>query len=705
MALPDLADSTPPGVLSPERLGALWQLEILDTPAEESFDRLTRLAATLLDAPVALVSLVDKERQFFKSCFGLRGPQATARQGSVSDSFCQHVVGTAEPLIITDARDHPLLRDYPGVRSLDVVAYAGIPLATYEGHVLGSFCVIDRRPRNWSDHEIAALRDLAAAAMTEIELRAATRAAEQQSIALRHSEERFRTAFEHAAIGMALVDLNGRWLQANAAFCEFTGYPANELLTMTFQDITHPGDLEKELTEVRQLLSGEIRSYRMEKRYIRRDGSVVWGLLSRALVRDEDGSPIHFISQVEDVTARKRAEEALRASEARFRTLFDHAPAMFVLTSDRDGTPIVADCNELFLTTLGYARDEVIGRPVADFYSPASLSALSTDGGYQRVLGGGAATAERELIAKDLRVVEALLRAQPDRGPDRTISGTVAMFVDISDRKRAEAMLARTLRDLEDRTQALEAKTREQDAFVYTVSHDLRAPLVSLHGLASILLEDHAADLPEDARQCLDRIIANADKMQALITDLLDLSRVGRVDIDFGVVDLDAVVRDVMAQLHHTLAARNARVQITGQLPVICANHIRMVQLFTNLIANAVAYTPTDRTPNVQIAAIEEPDTWEITVADNGVGIPDEWQEKVFGVFQRLPVGKALNPSGSGVGLAIVSRIVESHNGRLWLDSSEGVGTTFHLSFPKDRADGANQLGSGDIEITQGTRR
>ncbi len=152
------------------RLKALEQAALLDTPPEEAFDRLTRLASRVLGVPISLVSLVDKDRQFFKSAVGLPEPLLMARQTPLTHSFCQHAVLSGEPLIVQDAREHPVLKDNPAV-PLGVVAYAGIPLVTSDGLVLGSFCAIDTKPREWTQEQIHLLRDLTAAAMTEIELR------------------------------------------------------------------------------------------------------------------------------------------------------------------------------------------------------------------------------------------------------------------------------------------------------------------------------------------------------------------------------------------------------------------------------------------------------------------------------------------------------------------------------------------------------
>ena len=164
--------ASPAVVSDPTRLAALRSVRLLDTPAEEAFDRLTRLAMNLLNAPVAQVSLVDEDRQFFKSAQGMDEPWASARETPLSHSICQHAVATREPLVIEDARAHPLVRDSLAVRDLGVVAYAGIPLITAAGQALGTLCVIDHRPRAWTGEQIETLKTLAAAVLAQIELRA-----------------------------------------------------------------------------------------------------------------------------------------------------------------------------------------------------------------------------------------------------------------------------------------------------------------------------------------------------------------------------------------------------------------------------------------------------------------------------------------------------------------------------------------------------
>ena len=161
------------------RLQALQDLDLLDTPFEEAFDRLTRLASKITRSPVSLVSLVDADRQFFKSLFGLPEPWASKRETPLSHSFCQHVVATNEPLIVADARQHEWLKDNLAIPNLNIIAYLGMPLNTSDGVSLGSFCVIDSQPREWTAEEIDIIRELAISTMSEIELRAQVAARKQ----------------------------------------------------------------------------------------------------------------------------------------------------------------------------------------------------------------------------------------------------------------------------------------------------------------------------------------------------------------------------------------------------------------------------------------------------------------------------------------------------------------------------------------------
>ena len=325
-------------LLRPDRLAALRQTALLDTPPEEGFDRLTRMAARLLGAPTSLIALVTDERQFFKSAIGLPEPWASRRSAPLSFSFCSTVAGTGEPLIVEDARRHPLLRHSQALRELGWVAYAGVPLTSAEGHVLGSFCVVDRMPRLWSERDIALLQDLAASVVTEIELRREIARRLQAELGHRENEEQLYNTFEQAGVGMALISLDGRWVRVNRALSELLSVPADELVGFPTELRTHPDDVPTNNEALRLLLAGETRTYTVEKRFLKPSGEVVWGLENVSLVAGAEGQPSHLIVAIQDITERKQAETSLRAREEGYRLVIQgsgQAIRHWDLTSDR----------------------------------------------------------------------------------------------------------------------------------------------------------------------------------------------------------------------------------------------------------------------------------------------------------------------------------------------------------------------------------
>ena len=269
------------------------------------------------------------------------------------------------------------------------------------------------------------------------------------------------------------------------------------------------------------------------------------------------------------------------------------------------------------------------------------------------------------------------------RDHEDTPIAMVGAVLDISEHRRHEEALQQLVDLLEEKTAALEHTTAEQESFIYSVSHDLRSPLISIQGIAEIIQTDYEAHLDDTGRAYLERIHANVRRMQAMLTGLLELSRIGRTEKGSRhAVDLHKLVSEIVDELSGTSSARDAKIEIVDQLPVVQAHYSRMSQLFMNLLDNAIKYTPRNRTPDIVISCETEDNGWKISVKDNGIGIPAEYQSSAVGMFSRLPGGQRLNPNGSGLGLAIVSRIVTTHGGRLWLESAEGEGTriSFTLS-------------------------
>ncbi|KGF63677.1 sensor domain-containing diguanylate cyclase [Pseudomonas lutea] len=295
-----------------QRLEALYQLEVLDTQPEATLDRITRLVAQVLNVPIALISLVDQDRQWFKSRVGLEVvelPRETA--------FCAHAILETNELVVPDATedqrfcDNQLVVGDPHIRF-----YAGVPIRTSKGFAVGTLCAIDARPRTLSPQELAILRDLADVVSREMQLREnlmLARIQKDRSQALFvASEAGYRSMFELASVGIALVAPDGGWISVNAALCNMLGYGPDELKHLTFQDITHPDDLDGDLGMLHQLSVGEIDSYQMEKRYLRKNGSPVWVNLSVTKKLSEAGALEYFISIIQDIQARKELEQEAR---------------------------------------------------------------------------------------------------------------------------------------------------------------------------------------------------------------------------------------------------------------------------------------------------------------------------------------------------------------------------------------------------------
>jgi diguanylate cyclase (GGDEF)-like protein/PAS domain S-box-containing protein len=292
-----------------ERLQALYTLEILDTPAEVSLDRITRLAARILDVPIALVSLIDNDRQWFKSRVGIDVSE-TPRESA----FCAHAILQTTPMVVTNAvederfRDNLLVTGDPHIRF-----YAGVPIRTSKGFALGTLCAIDKRPRVFTQDQLDTLSDLADIVSREVQLRENLMLARQQKkradVLFMASEEGYRSMFELASVGIALVAPDGAWLSVNSALCNIVGYSADELRLLTFQDITYPDDLNTDVNLLRQLGSNQIDHYQLEKRYIRKDGQAVWIDLNVTKKSSIEGDLEYYISIIQNIQSRKELEQ------------------------------------------------------------------------------------------------------------------------------------------------------------------------------------------------------------------------------------------------------------------------------------------------------------------------------------------------------------------------------------------------------------
>jgi len=292
-----------PAVRSRERLQALVETGLMDSSREEAFDRFTRLASTVLRAPIALISFVDAERQFFKSSVGV----GDLRETSLSHSFCQHVVTTRLPVRIDDARTHPLVLDNPALRELGVVAYAGAPIFSDQSHALGALCAMDPLPRKWSDDEMDALVDLAHLVSVQISLRGLERHRDAQTAVL-------DLVFEHSNAVALLCDLRGRIVRASALLCALTGYAERDLLGRFTTELWHADDGIQAVLARNRLLAGEDTVVRGSARFKHASGRWLRAMAKAVLARIPDASASYTLITFEHLGEAPEDEAAPSAA-------------------------------------------------------------------------------------------------------------------------------------------------------------------------------------------------------------------------------------------------------------------------------------------------------------------------------------------------------------------------------------------------------
>lgn len=420
---------THPHLSDPRRLEVLEGTQLMDSPAEATFDRVTRLAAKILRVPMALVSFVDDRRQFFKSAVGLGEPWSTARQTPLSHSFCQHAVSTAEALLVSDARHDARVQNNLAIRDLGVIAYAGVPIFAHR-QALGALCVIDTAPRLWAEEEVDLLRELAGALVMEIELRASLRSVADAATTL-------RSAFDATPLAVAMRDLDGKIVYSNPALQSLLGYSDEELRALPVEQHGHPDEVEGEVRAFWQLLRGRIERHQADRRARRKDGSWVWVRSSAGLVRDALGRPHFTISMAEDLTEPKRMADALRHSEEQLRLTFEHAPIGKALVS-LDGKFLRV--NRALCEIVGYAREDLLQRTFQELTPSGDEEELALVG---KLLEGSISTYQlsKRYIHSDGHFVEVQLYVSLIRDELGSPVHFIAQIQDVTEKNRIEREL------------------------------------------------------------------------------------------------------------------------------------------------------------------------------------------------------------------------------------------------------------------------
>lgn len=432
------ADDLSRALRDPGRVAALWRIGLLDTPAEESFDRLTRLAARLLNAPVAMMNLITADRQFCKSHFGLPEPEASSPVLPLEYSFCTHVVASGEPLVVPDASADPRVRDNRATRELGAAAYVGIPLALDDGQVLGSFCVFGFEPRHWTDEEVHALRDLAECVMAEIELRVEIAEHEAIGEALRESEARFRLMVEGSEqVFFYIHDTEGRFEYLSPSVRNVLGYEPDELIGRPYEVLLtgDPSDtLVVEHTDRALSIREGLMTYTAMTRH--KDGrTIAVEVVETPIVC---GGAVGIQGFARDITERRNAEDELELQRASLEHLFDSAPEAIVLL---DTSHHVIQVNPEFTRMFGYTLPEILGMCIDDViaWEDRRAEAVSLT---KRIANGATIGTETVRRHKDGTPIHVSILGTPIRVGESQVA-VYGIYRDISDRKEAEIRLGR----------------------------------------------------------------------------------------------------------------------------------------------------------------------------------------------------------------------------------------------------------------------
>jgi PAS domain S-box-containing protein len=502
--------------------------------------------------------------------------------------------------------------------------------------------------------------------------------------ALKESEERFRATFENAAVGIAHVGLDGRWLRVNERLCKIVGYSREELLQMTFADITHPEDLKADWAQAHAVLAGELTTYSMEKRYLCKHGETVWVNITVSLMRDSANQPLCFISIVQDISERRRAEEALRQSEERFRELADNM-SQFAWMADSTGS--LFWYNQRWYEYTGSTFEEMQGWGWQRVHHPEHLDRV-----IQRfrtaVVEGTPWEDVFPLRSRDGEYRWFLSRALPIRDRQGAVVRWFGTNTDITEQLEAERSLRQSQeqirqlnegleRRIEERTAQLASANRELEAFAYSVSHDLRAPLRAVDGYGRALVEDYEALLDEEGVRLIGRIRAATQRMSQLIEDLLNLSRVSRGEMTITEVDLSRLAEGIISELRRSEPDREVKVSITPHL-VTRGDERLLGVVLENLLSNAWKFTSQKEDAAIRFDRIRQNQKTVFRVCDNGAGFNMAYLDQLFAPFHRLH--KESEFPGTGIGLATVQRIVHRHGGEVWAEAQKGHGATFYFT-------------------------
>ena len=646
-------------LLDPARLHALHRTGLLDAPADEKFDRFTRLAQLSLGVPIALISLVGDKRQFFTSHAGLSEPWATERVTPLS--LCAEITRSGEPLILSDLREDPVRSQSSVAQALEIAGFVGIPLVDAEGYVLGAMCAIDHDERNWTDGDIEILSTLAAAASARIQLHVS-----KQDAALLAED---RQAILDSSLDCILVmDHQGLVREWNAAAETTLGWTREEALGRRLGDLVVPEEL-RELHEAglkRAAETGESRiiGQRLRLPVLRKDGGRFTAEL--AITKVEREGHALFTGTIRDITEIVRAEEALQAAEERYRSLIENIPlATYMNSVDEPFTSLYV--SPQIESLLGYTPEEWAARPelAAERIHPDDGGRIAALACEARKLGIPTRS-EFRFLARDGRVVWVLDQTIPVRDADGNVIHHQGFLLDITEQKRLEEQLR---------------QSQKMDAIGQLaggIAHDFNNMLTAISGYADLLalsFEDGDDPRADDVQQ----IRKAAAHAAGLTRQLLAFGR--RQVLCTERLDVNDVVRNLESMLARTIGGEvELETVLAENLAQVETDPDQLVQVILNIALNGRDAMPGGGRLRLATGSVESNGDHfvAVEVSDTGTGMDEQVRSRLFEpFFTTKEKGK-----GTGLGLATAYGVVSQSGGRIEVESTPGEGSIFRVLLP-----------------------
>ena len=483
------------------------------------------------------------------------------------------------------------------------------------------------------------------------------------------SEERYRNLFTRSKAVMLLVDpVTGAVVDANRAAAEFYGYSVETLCSMQMRDINI--QTAREIDQEMKAAVSEKRSHFLFRH-----------ACANGEIRDVEvhSGPVEvngrnlLLSIVHDITVRRRLEEE---RERLMMAIHQSSNPIFIT----DAHTRIEYVNPAFFRVTGYSRDEAIGKRPGELLHSGNTDPMLYTSMWASLAEGQPWTGTFQNRRKDGSLYWQYEQITPIYSERRQLTHYLAVAEDVTERKKFETALLDANQQLEEQSADLKRMNGELEQFAYVASHDLRQPLRVISSYLTLIDRAIKTAAPPNVVEYMDFAKTAAKRMDNLIVALLEYSRTGRYAEPPAPVPLTDVLSDSLFFLEAARAESEAEITIEGDAPVVMGERIDLVRVFQNIIGNAIKYRSPERKPRICIAFARDGEFWQVSIQDNGTGMPEDQKDRVFRIFQRLVPKDQIE--GTGIGLAVCKKIVELHGGRIWVETRHEIGSTFFLTLP-----------------------